>query len=292
MILIPRITIVTHPIGIGSRRTDSFLEKQKIFTSTVTVFRADQLLRARYSSSVGFGSSAANPNNEDERAATTVSRPPSVPRGRSERRSVVRSYPRTPTDGNLERHTHHVPPDLGPTPPYTPVAQSPAHVQSRLGASGEHPAQTLEDLRQALRDDLEGQAYSNGFSEQFRWFRILSIDVSRLQFHHLRVRPQSHSHFPIPGRTPPHPAHPMTLFTDKMTWCIQALCLKATHHLARLPRSPHTFCTTLAPHRAVPLLRILPKAPMNLSPPHAGLAVTLRTHQPVVPVYVFHSLPS
>lgn len=39
--------------------------------------------------------------------------------------------------------------DLGPTPPYT-VAQ---------------------DLRQALRDNQEGQAYCNGFGEQLLSFR-------------------------------------------------------------------------------------------------------------------------
>ena len=133
----------------------------------MTIFRTDQVPRGRHSPSVlGRGLSASNSNNEDERAATTPSRPPSLPRGRS----VFRSYPRTPTDVNLE-HTHHVPPDLGPTPPYTPVAQSPTPIQSRHGAPGEHPAQTLEDQRQALRDNLEGQAYCNGFSEQLRSFR-------------------------------------------------------------------------------------------------------------------------
>ncbi|KAF8548404.1 hypothetical protein OG21DRAFT_1564142 [Imleria badia] len=133
---------ISYVEGIGARRTELH-EKQKIYSTTVTVFRADQVPRGRNSTSVGPGLSAAN-SNEDGNAATTSSRPPSLLRGRSERRDVVRA--------SL---------DFGPTPPYT-VAQPPTPIQSSFGAPGEHPAQTLEELRQALRDNLEGQTHSNG----------------------------------------------------------------------------------------------------------------------------------
>ncbi|KAI9459347.1 hypothetical protein HD554DRAFT_1619258 [Boletus coccyginus] len=127
---------ISYQEGIGSRSIE-LPEKQKIYASTVTVFRADQAAHGRRSASVEPGLSATNSTNEDEHAATTLPRPPSLPRGRTERRSVV-----------------SVPPQLGPTPPYTLLAQSPTPIQAKLG---EHPAQTLEDLRQALRENLEGQ---------------------------------------------------------------------------------------------------------------------------------------
>lgn len=63
-----------------------------------------------------------------------------------------------------------VTPDLGPTPPYTPVAHPLTPIQPRVGALGESPAQTLEELRQTPRDNLEGQAYRNALREQLRSF--------------------------------------------------------------------------------------------------------------------------
>lgn len=64
-----------------------------------------------------------------------------------------------------------VPPDLGPTPPYTYVAQYPAPIQSGLGALVENSAQTLEELRQPLRNNPEGEVHRNGFGAQSRSFR-------------------------------------------------------------------------------------------------------------------------
>lgn len=95
--LIPRTSV--QPIGIGSRSIE-LPEKQKIYASTVTVFRADQAAHGRRSASVEPGLSATNSTNEDEHAATTLPRPPSLPRGRTERRSVVSTYsrPLLPTD--------------------------------------------------------------------------------------------------------------------------------------------------------------------------------------------------
>ncbi|KAG6369166.1 hypothetical protein JVT61DRAFT_1394 [Boletus reticuloceps] len=141
------VLAISYQEGIGPRRID-LTEKRKTYSSSVTVFRADQVPHGgRHSAFVGPGPSTTNSDVGDEHAATTLSRPPSLPRGRSERRCVV-----------------SVPLDLGPTPPYS-VAQPPTPVQSRLrGVSGEHSAQTLEELRQALRDNLEGQAYRNDFS--------------------------------------------------------------------------------------------------------------------------------
>lgn len=63
------------------------------------------------------------------------------------------------------------PPDLGPTPPYTYVAQSLTPNQSRLDALVEDPAQTLEELSQAVRNDPQGQVHRNGIGEQLRSFR-------------------------------------------------------------------------------------------------------------------------
>lgn len=56
--------------------------------------------------------------------------------------------------------------DLGPTPPYTAAPPS-APTQPRPGVPGENPAQTLEELRQALRENLEGQT---GSPEHLRSF--------------------------------------------------------------------------------------------------------------------------
>ncbi|KAH0833827.1 hypothetical protein J3R83DRAFT_10991 [Lanmaoa asiatica] len=134
------------PEAIRSRRIE-LPETQRIYSSTATVFRADQVPHGRRFASVGPGLSTANSNDDDEHAATTLSRPPPSPRRRSERRSSV-----------------SVPPDLGPTPPYTPRGQSPTPIQSRLGARVDNTTQTLEELRQALRDNSEGQACRNGFA--------------------------------------------------------------------------------------------------------------------------------
>ncbi|KAG8215107.1 hypothetical protein J3R82DRAFT_8558 [Butyriboletus roseoflavus] len=118
-------------------------ETLRIYSSAVTVFRADQVPRGRRPASVGPGLSTANSSSDDGYAITALPRPPPSPRRRSERRSSV-----------------SVPPDLDPTPPYTFVAQPPTPHQSRLGSPVENLGQTLEE--HALRGSSEGQIHSNG----------------------------------------------------------------------------------------------------------------------------------
>lgn len=177
-------------------------------------------------------------------------------------------------------------PQLGPTPPYTLLAQSPPPIQAKLG---EHPAQTLEDLRQALRENLEGQG-------SFELLSNPSFNISQLQCLHLRVRTRSHSLSPISRSTPLRPALQTTLFTGRLTttsttWCTQILPWKVTHPFATPLRNTHTFRLTLAPHQPAPLVPTPLKIPVKLNPVHPGMAVTLQTHHLAVPVCVFPSLP-
>ncbi|KAF8124382.1 hypothetical protein EV363DRAFT_1354337 [Boletus edulis] len=179
------VSAISYQEGIGPRRVD-LTEKRQIYSSSVTVFRADQLEvphGGRHSASVRPGPSTTN-SDGDEHAATTLSRPPSLTRGRSERRCVVSA-----------------PLDLGPTPPYS-VAQPPTH-------SGEHAAQTLEELRQALRDNLEEQArndFSPVSSRSHSVFSLLNPTMhsstgtqpsTRGNSHDPLNTPASHSRFPF-----------------------------------------------------------------------------------------------
>ncbi|KAG9308109.1 hypothetical protein JVU11DRAFT_12541 [Chiua virens] len=128
-------------IGITSRHPEP-LEKHKVYSSISAVFRADHGPHGRRPASVGPGSSAPKYDNELEHVAIVSSCRPSPPRRNYERRSAV-----------------SVPPDLGPTPPYTRMAQSSSTDHTILCAPVEDPTQTSEQLRRALSDTLEGQAH-------------------------------------------------------------------------------------------------------------------------------------
>ncbi|KAF8841054.1 hypothetical protein BDN67DRAFT_577840 [Paxillus ammoniavirescens] len=177
--------------GVGPRRIEVTTDN-KIYSAACTLFRADQLPYARRTVSVGPGLSLVNVNDHDDYQPPSSSRTHSPPRGRSpERRDVIASaspssFPSTMMDP--ERAPRRVScdsasiarrgvdirtgPDLGPSPPYTPSTWSPLVIQPSCGmprshtgsfgsgsAAGENPAQTLEELRQALRDNMEGQGY-------------------------------------------------------------------------------------------------------------------------------------
>ncbi|KIK98279.1 hypothetical protein PAXRUDRAFT_702378 [Paxillus rubicundulus Ve08.2h10] len=173
--------------GAGPRRIEVTTD-HKIYSAASTLFRADHSPYVRRTVSVGPGLSLVNLNDHDDY-------PHSPRRGRSpDRRDVTASAgPSTFPSAvvNPERAPRRVSCDsssftrtgvdvrtgagLGPSPPYTPSTWSPFVLQpssgmprSHTGSFGggstaaENPAQTLEELRQALRDNLEGQGYSHG----------------------------------------------------------------------------------------------------------------------------------
>lgn len=190
-ILITMISLALLLVDVIASRHNDFPEKHKIYSSTMTVFCADQVSHGKRRASVGPGLSAANSANDDEHVAANLSRLSSLSRWRSERRSAVSAYPFTPpaertrlrfahvgcSDGLLSRlvAVTGAPLDLGPTPPYTPVTQLPLPAQPRQGESS---ARTLEELRQALRDHLQGQAHRNELCEQIRSLWALLVNLS------------------------------------------------------------------------------------------------------------------
>ncbi|KAF9228156.1 hypothetical protein BS17DRAFT_763711 [Gyrodon lividus] len=178
-------------LGVGPRRVE-ITEDIKIYSAATAFFRADQSPCMRRTASVGPGLSLVNVNYHGDCAVTISSRTRSPSRGRSpERRNVTGVSPSGPPLANTNpgRAARHVScdnasfarmgvdigtgADLGPTPPYTPSSTLVMQPRPRLShlhtgssgsgsAAGESPAQTLEELRQALRDNLEGQGHSYG----------------------------------------------------------------------------------------------------------------------------------
>lgn len=79
-------------VGVTSRHTD-FLEKHKIYSSTVTLFHADQVPHGKRPASVGPVLSSPIPNDDNEHP--TLSRPPSSPLLRFERQSTTSTHSRS-----------------------------------------------------------------------------------------------------------------------------------------------------------------------------------------------------
>ncbi|EGN91882.1 hypothetical protein SERLA73DRAFT_80061 [Serpula lacrymans var. lacrymans S7.3] len=183
------------PEGVGARRIE-VTESHKIFSASTVFFRAGSTPSTRRTASVGPGLFLQHDHDEDEihtparRSATAtprnetepvMARSPTVTRAVSANPATsehVRTSRRVSADNAvLHREIHSHQEHSLPSPPYTPAAHSsfvfdgrpglsPSHTNSfptncpqvwPLGRLDDNPAQTLEDLRQALRNLESGK---------------------------------------------------------------------------------------------------------------------------------------
>ncbi|KAH7921014.1 hypothetical protein BV22DRAFT_1097220 [Leucogyrophana mollusca] len=169
----------TNHVGVGARRIE-VTEEHKIFSASVVFFRASAHPSSRRTASVGPGLSLAHehddistpldrspistPHNEPE-APVIPFRSASVDPRRADAGQMSR---RVSCDASIlrrESHHHQESGEFEPTPPYGPPSldQRPVLSHSHSGSTSnsgnarweENPAQTLEDLRRALRTNLE-----------------------------------------------------------------------------------------------------------------------------------------
>lgn len=179
------------PVGIGARRIE-VSEEHKVYSATDILFRAGPARPV----SIGPG--------------LDISSPPSTPTQENSgiRSRLARAARRVSADASIfQRNSvaYHV--HEPPIPPYTPP-QSPTHPGSQLGDSAQH----LEDVRNALRADLESESSrsisrrpsierspseSRGRKKRFSLSSIVDALRSSSPISISRGRPKEKKHSPI-----------------------------------------------------------------------------------------------
>ncbi|KAH7882072.1 hypothetical protein F5I97DRAFT_1817668 [Phlebopus sp. FC_14] len=210
------VAMTSWPEGVGTRRID-VTEEHKIYSATATFFHANELPCTRRTASVGPGLSLVNDDDDGG------SRTQSLRRGHSPQRRITTegSASASPNPTRMVRRLSCDTASFGPTPPYTSSEVIPRprlHTSPSGNTLADSPAQTLEDLRQALRDNLEGQGYgpegerliSNGSTHCPQ-----DNTSEESHYHPDSLLSQQPSRDEVGAHTPTHPLYPSSRLTSQ-----------------------------------------------------------------------------